>query len=150
YYMTQSTSRWGDRPPRKYSQLINDGAADGAGRAYTLQYDVFEAAVMSLLREVNPAEVLGTAAAPDEAQALAGELAGLDAKIGELEGELENGDVAALARALRRLEARKRAVVEKLAEAKQRAASPLSASWGECQTLAEALSAAPDPRDAQL
>jgi hypothetical protein len=89
-------------------------------------------------------------AGPDESLVLAGELARVEAKIAELEAELLQGDVAALARVLRTLEGQKAEVAGRLAEARQKAAHPLSESWGEAQSLIGALTSAPDPQDARL
>src|SRR5204862_327040 len=57
---------------------------------------------------------------------------------------------AALARALRQDEARKRDLAGRLTAARQKAANPLSASWGEAQSLLAALDAAPDLADARV
>src|SRR5262249_38657636 len=48
------------------------------------------------------------------------------------------------------LEARKADLTARLAQARQEALHPLSETWGEVQTLAEALATAPDPQDARL
>jgi hypothetical protein len=130
--------------------LFNTGAWEGNARGHAFPYDVFERAVLSLLAEIDPHEILNGDHGPDETQARAGELARLEQKIAELEAELLKGDVAALARVLRTLEEQKRDVVARLAEARQKAANPLSEAWGECQSLIGALDAAPDPEDARV
>jgi DNA invertase Pin-like site-specific DNA recombinase len=130
--------------------LVNSRARDGDRPLYSFPYATFERAVLSRLAEVDPREVLGQEDTPDEVQVLSGELAGVEAKIGEFEAELLNGDVAALAKVLRHLEGRKRDLTAELAEARQRAATPLGESWGEAQGLLAALENAPDPRDARL
>jgi DNA invertase Pin-like site-specific DNA recombinase len=131
--------------------MVGSGAMRGKGARYvSFPYAVFERAVLSRLREVDPAEVLGADDGPNETLSLAGELAGLDTKIAELEAELLAGDVAALARVLRQLEVRKRELAAALAEARRKAANPLAEGWGECQGLLAALDAAPDPTDARL
>jgi DNA invertase Pin-like site-specific DNA recombinase len=147
YYLhTRSSSVYGTR----WRVLLNTDAVEGRAPARTFPFDVFERAVLSLLKEIDPREILNGDHAPDETQALAGELARTEVKIGELEAELENGDVAALARKLRELEARKRDLVDKLADARQKAAHPLSEAWGEARSLIEALDGAPDPVDARI
>jgi hypothetical protein len=83
-------------------------------------------------------------------RALEDQLAVVEAKITELEAELKHGDVAALARELRRQEAQQRDLTEKLKAARLKAAHPLDESWRECQSLAETLDTAPDPEDARL
>jgi hypothetical protein len=58
--------------------------------------------------------------------------------------------VAALAKVLRQLEGQKRELGVKVAEARQKAAHPLSESWGQAKSLLSVLDNAPDPVDARL
>jgi DNA invertase Pin-like site-specific DNA recombinase len=109
----------------------------------------FERGILSMLREVDPREVLGQGG-PDEAAVLAGELGRVGAKIAELEAELLNGNVAALAKVLRRLEGEKQELEGKLAEARQKAAHPLGEAWKGVRSLLTALDDAPDPEDVRL
>jgi DNA invertase Pin-like site-specific DNA recombinase len=130
--------------------LVNTNAAEGRAKCYSFPLATFEGSILSLLSEIDPHEILHVDSSPDESLALAGELAGVDAKISELEAELLRGDVTALANVLRRLEARKRELGEKLADARQKAAHSLSESWSETQTLLETLEKATDPQDVRL
>jgi DNA invertase Pin-like site-specific DNA recombinase len=142
---TRSSATYGTR----WRVLLNTASVEGRAPVRSFPFDVFERAVLSLLKEIDPREILNGDHVPDETQAIAGELTRTEAKIGELEAELENGVVAALARKLRELEARKRDLVTKLADARQKAAHPLSEVWGEAGSLIEALDDAPDPVDAR-
>src|SRR5262249_50827868 len=73
------------------------------------------------------------------------------AQIEKLEVELETApDLAPFRRALTKLVDKRRALAAKLAEAQEKAAHPLSETWGEAKTLIEALDTAPDPEDARL
>jgi DNA invertase Pin-like site-specific DNA recombinase len=130
--------------------LLNTAASDGRMQAHSFPYATFERAVLTMLREIDAEEILGHSDKPDEAMVLAGRLAVIEGKIAELESELLKGDVAALAKVLRQLEAEKRELAGKLAEARQREAHPLSAAWGNAQSIAAALDNAPDPKDARL
>lgn len=134
------------------ARLVSSGAIRGEQGAKYASFSlaVFEEAALSLLREIDPREVLGTGGEADETQTLAAELARVESKIAELEDELLKGDVAAIGRTLRRLETQKAELVKRLSEARQRAASPLSETWGEAQTLLAALDAAPDREEARL
>jgi DNA invertase Pin-like site-specific DNA recombinase len=134
----------------RYRVLVNARATCGLDKFRAFPFQTFEAAILSLLREIDPHEILNGDAGPDEALTLAGELANVEAKIAELEAELLQGDVAALARVLRNLESTKTELVEKLSEAREKAAHPLSVAWGETQSLAASLNSAPDPVDARL
>jgi DNA invertase Pin-like site-specific DNA recombinase len=146
YVATRSSARYG----RSWRVLLNLNSAQGRGPARSFPFDTFERAVLSLLREIDPHEILNGDHGPDEALLLAGELAGVEARIAELEAELLKGDVAALARVLRQLEERKRDLDGRLAAAREKAAHPLSAAWGEAQSLAATLDSAPDPNDVRL
>jgi DNA invertase Pin-like site-specific DNA recombinase len=130
--------------------LFTLAAHQGRGKSWSFPLPIFEEAVLSVLKEINPHDILNGGQGPDESLVLAGELARVEAKIDELTAELLKGDVAALAKVLRDLEAQKQDLARKLAEARQRAAHPLSEVWGEAQTLLETLAAAPDPRDARM
>jgi DNA invertase Pin-like site-specific DNA recombinase len=133
-------------------RMISSGAMQGkAGTRYvSFSYPVFERAVLSLLAEVDPREVLAQEDGPDEVSTLQGELAGVETRIADLEAELLDGDVAAAVKALRKLEDKKKDLAEKLAAAKERVAHPLSDSWRECQSLLAVLDRAPDPDESRL
>src|SRR5262245_23631964 len=135
-------------PPRQI--LVNMRSTEGDAPGYSFPFPVFEQAVLSMLAEVNPHDILNGDQGTDETLPLARELAGVEARIGDLEVELLSGDVAALARVLRKLEARKNGLAAALAEARQRAANPLSESWGEAKTLLGVLEKSPDPADVRL
>jgi DNA invertase Pin-like site-specific DNA recombinase len=130
--------------------LINTDSAEGRAKCWSFPYTTFERAVLSLLGEIDPHEILNGDDGPDESLALAGELARVETKIAELEAELLQGDVAALANVLRRLEGQKRDLAGRLSEARQRAAHPLSEAWGEAKSLPATLDRAPDPEAARL
>jgi DNA invertase Pin-like site-specific DNA recombinase len=122
----------------------------GLGSGHSFPLEVFERAILSQLAEIDPHEILNGDTGPDESIVLAGQLAGVEARIAVLEAELMVGDVAALARVLRQLEERKRDLAARLAEAREKAYHPLSEAWGEAQTLLAALDAAPDAKEARL
>jgi DNA invertase Pin-like site-specific DNA recombinase len=146
YYTITRTVRSGKR----HRSLVNSAARTGIDAHRSFSSVHFESAILSLLSEIDPHEILNGDAPPDESLSLSGELAKVEAKIGELEAELLEGDVAALARVLRGLEAKKGDLARKLSEARQKANHPLSESWGEAKSLLTALGAAPDPVDARL
>jgi hypothetical protein len=110
----------------------------------------FEQAVLSLLREIDPHEILNGDSGPDETLVLAGELAACESEIAKLEASLLRGFSEAVERVLHRQEQRKKALAEELAQARQKAANPLCETWGEAQSLLETLEAAPDVEEARL
>jgi DNA invertase Pin-like site-specific DNA recombinase len=130
--------------------LINTASAEGRASCYSFPLATFEAAVLSLLAEIDPHDILNGDQGPDEALALAAELARVETRIGELEAELLKGDVVAVVNVLRQLESQKRDLVGRLAEARRKAAHPLSEAWGAARSLAATLEDAPDQDAARL
>jgi len=130
--------------------LINSRATQGRGQCYTFPYYTFERAILSGLLEIDRHDVLNGRDGPDESLALASQLASVEAQIAKLEKELEDGNVAALARVVRKLEIKQGTLARQLADVRQKAAHPLSETWGEAKSLIEALDTAPDPEDARL
>jgi DNA invertase Pin-like site-specific DNA recombinase len=136
---------------KKFSILVNTEGDQGKTRRYTLPYAVFETAVLSCLREIDPHEILNGDQPPDETATLAGELVGIEAELVDAASFMEaNGFSQTIGKRVADLETRKRVLAERLAEARIAAAHPLSESWGECQSLVDTLAAAPDPHDARL
>jgi DNA invertase Pin-like site-specific DNA recombinase len=138
-------------PKNPNALLRSAGYRLGAGRAESFPLEVFEKAVLSRLREIDPHEVLN-GDTRDESLDLAGRLKDVEVQLAKIEAELVNlgGDVPAAVRAMDVLEGQRKELAKKLAEARQKAAHPLSESWGEAKSLLAALEAAPDEREARL
>jgi hypothetical protein len=139
-------------PGRKqaHALLMNSASREGRAPCRTFPFDSFEKAVLSMLREVDPDEVLGKDDAPQEVRQLETELHRLQVQKGALEDELLNGDVRSLANALRKIEAKEAGLAEKLNEARRRAARPLDESWRQTHSLVDMLAAAADVNDIRL
>jgi hypothetical protein len=135
------------RPP--YRVLRSVAPRSGAGSASSFPLPVFERAFLTCLKEINPQVIIGDDA-PDEAPALAERLADVEARIGAVEEQLLEGDVAALTRVLRQLEVSRKDIIARLVEARRRAANPVTESWAEAKSLLEVLDSAPDPKEARL
>lgn len=134
----------------KYHVLINCNSEHGLSPCHSFPYLPFEEKVLEQLAEVDPSEIIGHDDSGSDTMRLSVELASVDGKIAELEGELLAGDVPSLARALRQLEERRRGLVDQLAEARAKAAHPLAGSWGDAQSLLSVLASAADPEDVRL
>jgi hypothetical protein len=120
--------------------LINTAAGAGkADRFVTFPLDIFEKAVVSCLKEIDPRDIVTGGDGPDEAQTLANRLAWIEAKSAELSTELLSGDVPAVVKVLRELDAEKKDLTRKLTAARSRAAHPRAERWGEVQELLDAL-----------
>ena len=120
-------------------------------RGVSFPFATFEAAVLSCLREIDPRDVLpseddGT----DKAAVLAGRLAEVEAEIEQVKNRLSTRYSDAVADVLERHEDEREELVKQLATAREEAATPISAAWGECQTLLSALDSAPDPQEARV
>jgi DNA invertase Pin-like site-specific DNA recombinase len=122
-----------------------------AGPCHGLSYRVFERAVLDQLREIEPAEVLAGANGHDEVVRLEAELAGVDAELAKVDVLMHTEGISATAdRYAKELETRRRDLAEQKAVADHKAKNPLSAAWGEAQSLLEVLDKAPDVDDARL
>jgi DNA invertase Pin-like site-specific DNA recombinase len=151
YVMTQRRSIKGGKLLRQFSVLVNSRGDSGEVPSYSLPYDVFETAVLSCLQEINPNDILNGDQPPDETATLAGELVAVEAELADAAAFMDaNGFSPTIGKRVTDLEARKAKLAHRLADARQKAAHPLSESWGECQSLTGALSTAMDPRDARL
>lgn len=106
----------------------------------TFPADIFDAAVLKLLREVDPREVIGESAAAEQVLTLTGEREQLAARIQRTLDALGNSDSPAIVARVTAWEAQLRDIDRQLTEARQQAANPLAASWGELPSLIEAAS----------
>jgi DNA invertase Pin-like site-specific DNA recombinase len=133
--------------------LVSYRARNGAKGALHVSFPlrVFEEAILKLLREIDPRELLpSTDGTADRVLALAGKVADLETRIEKVKAQLEEGgELAPLVDVLRSLDAKRAAAAEQLAEAQRAAASPLSAAWGDCRNLLAALKKAEDQADAR-
>jgi DNA invertase Pin-like site-specific DNA recombinase len=147
YSMTRATK---DKPGLTRA-LVASGRREGRTPASSFPVPVFEAAVLSCLREIDPHSILNGDRPPDETTALAAEAAGVEAEVAKLGADLDaNGYSKVLSEQVRRQEARLADLNARLAEARQRAAHPVSEAWGECRTLIDVLENSPDPADTRL
>jgi DNA invertase Pin-like site-specific DNA recombinase len=137
-----------------YRVLSNASAHEGQAPYFAFPAAVFEAGVLSMLREINPKEILEGANGHKDLYQLEAEASRIDTRIAELDTELidvDNGrPVTDIKTALAKLRGRRQTLAGPLAEARQKAANPLSESWGEAQTLLETLDAAADQDEARL
>jgi hypothetical protein len=146
YFMTMRFSRG-----TRYHVLLNRNSQEGAAPCRSFPYPVFEDAVLSLLAEIDPSEVVGREEGNDSVRQLAASLAGVDAELADASAYMEaHGFSATIGRRVTALEARRRDLADKLARASAEAANPLAASWGEYGSLLAALATASDPEEARL
>jgi DNA invertase Pin-like site-specific DNA recombinase len=162
YYLGQKVEQY---PGRKetYAVLQNSN-----GPCVALSYPVFERALLSALREVDPAKVAGATAGADQdgdaagrgadpggkhkddVATLEGELKEVCDHIGKWRAELLRGDVRTIAEALRELEARERELEARLEAARVAALCKADESWKKAHSLIDMLDGAADPDDVRL
>jgi DNA invertase Pin-like site-specific DNA recombinase len=133
--------------------LVNSNSAEGAP-CVSFPFEPFERGVLSMLREVSPADVLPAAdgaAGPGDAAVLEGQLAHCEAELAEANAYMdENGFSPSIGRRVTALEGQQRELRKGLEEALAAAAYPAAAAWGELGSLADVLDGAPDPDGVRL
>jgi hypothetical protein len=109
---------------------------EGQSPCMSFPYNLFETAILSLLKEVNPADVLGREP-KSETSSIAADLAAKEQRARQIEAELagDEGDVPSLARVLRKLDEECASLKKRLAEARQKESNPRSVAWAETLTL---------------
>jgi DNA invertase Pin-like site-specific DNA recombinase len=133
--------------------LVSYRAAQGVigSRYVSFPFVVFERAILSCLREIDPREILPHNSEADKTLVLSGKLAQLEARIAKLRSKLRTDpDIDALVEVIRELETERKTVVQDLAHARQEAAAPLAEGWANCRSLLEALDKAPDQTEARI
>lgn len=134
-YISWQTQGSGDKRRRR-RVLRSAGSMEGREETVSFPCDVFEEAILSMLKEVRPADVLGEEP-KGESAVLAAERATLDARIRQIEAELTgtSGDVPALIRAAKALDEKRQDVLKRLAEARRRENNRPAEALGEAKTL---------------
>jgi hypothetical protein len=126
-------------------RVLRNLSIEGHTTTISFPFDTFEAAFLSMLKEIDPAEITEDAEEPDERLAIATELANVTAQIDRIKDNLLTcGEVTDLADVLRRLVDKRRVLEERQQAAKQREAAPLEEAWNETKTLLKAMENAED------
>jgi hypothetical protein len=126
--------------------LVSYRALNGekGSKFVTFPFDVFTDAVLQCLKEVDARDILPSNGHEDRVLALSKQLAGVEAEIEKVKVRLEKSYSDGVADVLQRHEARRKKIAADLADARQEAASPLGAAWGDCGSLLAALRTADD------
>jgi hypothetical protein len=146
YYMATRTNNGKHR-----RVLIARRACENGSPVYGFDFDVFERAILSQLKEIPPAEILGDAPGQNEITELSIELGNVRAQQETIADELlTRKDARTLAKVADRLDAKEKELTEQLDLLRRKAGHSDGESWGEAMSLIDALDAAPDPKDARL
>jgi DNA invertase Pin-like site-specific DNA recombinase len=126
---------------QKAGQVVPVDANNGrAGKWTSFPATVLEDALLSQLVEVKASDVSGDSAAAKRVEILSGKLAEVDELVRLWSAKMDNPNtVDAVEAKLAEYGARRRKLVDELAEAQREAANPFSESWGEFRSLAELL-----------
>jgi DNA invertase Pin-like site-specific DNA recombinase len=118
--------------------LCNHAGPGGHARTVTFPYHVFERAILELLKEVDPKDVLPKAKdAVSKADVLRAKLKNLQADVASLQADLKAGYSKALATVLRDKEIEEQAVADDLQEELARSVRPAAKAWDDLPSLAD-------------
>jgi DNA invertase Pin-like site-specific DNA recombinase len=110
---------------------------DGRGKNYTFPYLPFEGAILKLLKELNPADVLpGGKDTPGLADVLRAKLAAIRQDLAGLQADLKEGYSKALSTVLREKEIEEEQIATRLQEELAKAARHAERDWEELPNLA--------------
>jgi DNA invertase Pin-like site-specific DNA recombinase len=134
----------------KWPYLQNSLGDEGSGKYVAFRADIFEKLFLKHFAEIDPRTILDGANGHKEVVQLKQAYQGLESKIEQGKLDYEQSPSSALAGLLARWETERDRLAKELAEARLRAAHPLSGAWSEAQSLLGVLEAAPDPQDARI
>jgi DNA invertase Pin-like site-specific DNA recombinase len=131
--------------------LVNTHAAEGRASMRSFPFATFEAAMLALLREIDPHQILNGDQGPDMTLALSGQLANVEHELAEAKAYLDaKGFNVIIGDHITSLTSKQKELTEKLRAARQKAEHPQSEVWGECQSLIDAIKGADEKNDVRL
>ncbi|HEY7327954.1 MAG TPA: recombinase family protein [Gemmataceae bacterium] len=150
-YYCRTAPTGGNRSAKRMQRvLVNYDHIEGRAPMVSFPFPTFERAILKHLREIKAKDILEGTNGHNEVMALEGEETELRSDIAKISADLDaHGESPTQYARLRAREARLGEVTKLLAEARQKAANPLSSAWGEMQSLLEVIDSAPDPNDAR-
>jgi DNA invertase Pin-like site-specific DNA recombinase len=115
--------------------LVTSSGERGRGPFTSFPYLVFEEAVLKLLREIDPANVLGAERGPTPVMVLEAKLANIRADLAQIRASVKERYSRTLDEAAREMEGAEDDVKKQLDEEKAKAALPAEAAWKQLPTL---------------
>lgn len=137
----------------QYRVLVPSGNRRHGDPAESFPLKAFEQAVLSLMAEIDPQELLPRQdASRDAVGELEKRLGGLDARRKAVQAKLVDGDedVGPIMAVLRDIDAKCKATADELATARLTVATPLGESWADCKGIIGTLATARDERDLRV
>jgi DNA invertase Pin-like site-specific DNA recombinase len=127
------------------------GMSGRTARTYTFPYPILEEAVLSLLPEIDPRDVLPREKdTPSKADVLRAQLEAVRRDIAGLEDDLRGGHSKRLSALLREKEAEEERVAGQLQDELSRTVKPVARAWQELPTLAKLVKDGGDPARLKL
>jgi DNA invertase Pin-like site-specific DNA recombinase len=117
--------------------LANSAGRDARAKTQTFPYLIFEEAILGLLREVNPDDVLPKEQAPSRATVLRAQLANIRQDIAGLKAELRKGFSKALADVLREREQDEEKTAGELQDELAASVRPAEKAWEQLPSLVD-------------
>jgi DNA invertase Pin-like site-specific DNA recombinase len=131
--------------------LVNAKGNGGRDKCYTFPYPIFEEAVLGLLRELDPRQILPKdAEAPSRLDVLRAKLDNLRQDIAKIQEDLRDGYSKALVEVLRTQEAAEETVATELQEELVKTIKPAAKAWKELPSLIDVIRSAADPEAVRL
>jgi DNA invertase Pin-like site-specific DNA recombinase len=131
--------------------LVNAKGKGGRGRCYTFPYAILEEAILRMLREVKPDDVLPPGnEQPSKITALRAKLAHVRQDMARIQEDLKGGYSKGLASVLRDHEAAEEQVAAELQEELVKSAKPAARAMEELPSLVDMIRGAADPDDVRL
>lgn len=123
---------------KRGSYVFNYGGRIGEAPYMTYPADVLERQLLTVLREIDPAVIVGDDSAGAVVLAGEGRLREIDAQLADIEQQLLTGaKVAVLAKVAAKLETERAAVADQLEKDKRKAAVPSAQSWATVKAKAD-------------
>jgi DNA invertase Pin-like site-specific DNA recombinase len=118
--------------------LLTASGNSGRTNCYSMPYFVFEEAILTHLRELDPADVFpAEGESHNRAESLRSQLRVIRADLAQLQADLEDGYSKALSNVLREKEQQEERVAEQLQEELARSVKPASRAWKDVPSLVE-------------
>ena len=121
---------------QKVRTLVSAESMEGRAPSTSFPYPIFEEAILTMLKEVKTADVIGEEP-PSESTDIAAELADTEGRIRKIEEALtgEDDDIPALVRVLKTMDEKRQDLLRRLTLARQKEANPQSQAWAEAKSL---------------
>lgn len=147
--------RFDEKKGRRFGRYVNASALSGRASRTAFPVDAFDTAVLSCLKEIDPASLAPPSDSPaDDLAALSAQVVDVETRLRKIDDRLleadDDGVMDQLLEAGKRLRTKRDELNANLAAARTRAAGSEAESWGRCRGLIDAMASASDQESARL